>query len=33
VELYERLTGSSFKPAPTEDINARIQQAVGEHLG
>ena len=33
VELFERLTGSSFRPAPTEDINARIQRALEEYLG
>jgi hypothetical protein len=33
VELYERITGQDFHPAPTEDINARVQRAVGEYLG
>jgi phosphoribosylaminoimidazole-succinocarboxamide synthase len=33
VELYERITGQAFHPAPTEDINARVQRAVGEYLG
>ncbi len=33
VELYERITGTSFQPAPAEDINARVQRAVGEYLG
>jgi phosphoribosylaminoimidazole-succinocarboxamide synthase len=33
VELFERITGSIFHPAPTEDINARIQKAVSEYLG
>jgi phosphoribosylaminoimidazole-succinocarboxamide synthase len=33
VELYERITGSRFQPAPTEDINVRIQRAVGDYLG
>ena len=33
VELFERITGSTFHPAPTEDINARIQKAVSEYLG
>jgi phosphoribosylaminoimidazole-succinocarboxamide synthase len=33
VELYERITGQSFHPAPTEDINARVQSAVGAYLG
>jgi phosphoribosylaminoimidazole-succinocarboxamide synthase len=33
VELYERITGETFVPAPTEDINARVQKAVVEYLG
>ena len=33
VELFERITGSTFHPAPTEDINARIQKAVSDYLG
>ena len=33
VELYERITGQAFHPAPTEDINKRIQRAVEEYLG
>jgi phosphoribosylaminoimidazole-succinocarboxamide synthase len=33
VELFERITGSTFHPAPTEDINSRIQKAVSEYLG
>ncbi len=33
VELYERITGETFVPAPTGDINARVQQAVSEYLG
>jgi phosphoribosylaminoimidazole-succinocarboxamide synthase len=33
VELYERITGQTFHPAPTEDINARVQRAVAEYLG
>jgi phosphoribosylaminoimidazole-succinocarboxamide synthase len=33
VELYERITGQAFHPAPTEDINARVQRAVEEYLG
>ncbi len=33
VELYERITGFPFLPAPGEEINARIQRAVDEHLG
>ena len=28
IELYERITGTAFVPAPTDDINARIQQAL-----
>lgn len=28
VELYERITGERFIPAPTDDVNARIQQAL-----
>lgn len=33
VELYERVTGETFRPAPTEDIGGRIQRAVEEFLG
>lgn len=33
VELYERITGRAFVPAPTADINTRIQRAVNEWLG
>jgi phosphoribosylaminoimidazole-succinocarboxamide synthase len=33
VELYERITGETFVPAPTTDIDARVQNAVGEYLG
>ncbi len=33
VELFERITGQRFHPAPTEDINARVQRAVAEYLG
>jgi phosphoribosylaminoimidazole-succinocarboxamide synthase len=33
IELYERLTGGVFMPAPVDDINARIQQALEEYLG
>ena len=33
VELYERITGEVFKPAPTEDIAGRVQQAVNAYLG
>lgn len=33
VELYERITGSAFVPAPTEAINERIQRAVVSYLG
>jgi phosphoribosylaminoimidazole-succinocarboxamide synthase len=33
VELYERITGQDFHPAPTEDINARVQRAVSKYLG
>ena len=33
VELFERITGQAFHPAPTEDINARVQQAVSKYLG
>jgi phosphoribosylaminoimidazole-succinocarboxamide synthase len=33
VELFERITGSIFHPAPTGDINARVQRVVGEYLG
>ena len=31
--LYEKLTGEVFVPAPTGDINARIQRALDEWLG
>ena len=33
VELFERITGTSFQPAPVEDINARVQRAVEAYLG
>lgn len=33
VELYERITGQTFVPAPTGDINARVQAAVSAYLG
>ncbi|MBV6404187.1 MAG: phosphoribosylaminoimidazolesuccinocarboxamide synthase [Flavobacteriales bacterium] len=33
VELFERITGRTFRPAPTGDINARVQRAVEEYLG
>jgi len=33
VELYERITGEGFVPAPTEDINGRVQKAVEDYLG
>lgn len=33
VELYERLTGQAFLPAPTGDIAARVQRAVETYLG
>ncbi len=33
VELYERITGETFVPAPTGDINARVQEAVSAYLG
>jgi phosphoribosylaminoimidazole-succinocarboxamide synthase len=33
VELFERITGSTFRPAPTDDINGRIQQALEAYLG
>jgi len=32
VELYERITGEAFVPAPTEGINARVQVAVSQYL-
>ena len=32
VELFERITGTRFVPAPTDDINGRMQQALMEHL-
>jgi len=28
----ERITAQAFRPAPTEDINARVQRAVEEYL-
>ncbi|HEY0977232.1 MAG TPA: phosphoribosylaminoimidazolesuccinocarboxamide synthase [Flavobacteriales bacterium] len=33
VELFERITGERFVPAPTGDINARIQKALDGYLG
>lgn len=33
VELYERITGQTFAPAPTGDVNARIQKALLAYLG
>lgn len=33
VELYERITGETFVPGPTGDINARVQAAVSAYLG
>jgi phosphoribosylaminoimidazole-succinocarboxamide synthase len=33
VELFERITGTRFVPAPTDDINGRMQQALLQHLG
>ena len=33
VELFERITGERFVPANTEDVNARIQNALSELLG
>ncbi|MBK9177055.1 MAG: phosphoribosylaminoimidazolesuccinocarboxamide synthase [Flavobacteriales bacterium] len=33
VELYERITAERFAPAPTDDINARVQKAVASYLG
>ncbi|HRH70852.1 MAG TPA: phosphoribosylaminoimidazolesuccinocarboxamide synthase [Flavobacteriales bacterium] len=32
-ELYERITGHRLVPAPTEDMNARIQRALEGYLG
>jgi len=32
-ELYERITGERFMPAPTEDMNARVQFALENYLG
>lgn len=32
-ELYERITGQTLVPAPTEDINARIQRSLEAYLG
>ncbi len=32
VELYERITGGVFLPAPIKDINSRIQNALDEYL-
>lgn len=31
-ELFERITGERFVPAPTGDVNARIQQALDAYL-
>jgi phosphoribosylaminoimidazole-succinocarboxamide synthase len=33
VELFERITGKTFSPAPTSDINARILKALERYLG
>lgn len=33
IELYERLTGGVFIPAPVDDINGRIQRALEQYLG
>ena len=33
VELYERITGETFVPAPTGDINSRVQAALSAYLG
>ncbi|MDQ3101457.1 MAG: phosphoribosylaminoimidazolesuccinocarboxamide synthase [Bacteroidota bacterium] len=32
IELYERITGGIFMPAPVDDINSRIQKALEEYL-
>lgn len=32
-ELYERITGQCLAPAPTGDMNARIQRALEAYLG
>ena len=32
VELFERITGERFVPAPTKDINARMQRAIEDRL-
>jgi phosphoribosylaminoimidazole-succinocarboxamide synthase len=32
IELYERITGSAFVPAPTDELAYRVQQAVGRYL-
>ncbi|MBL7951574.1 MAG: phosphoribosylaminoimidazolesuccinocarboxamide synthase [Flavobacteriales bacterium] len=31
-ELYERITGQKLVPAPTEDMNARVQRALEQYL-
>lgn len=31
-ELYERITGQRLVPAPTEDMNGRVQKALDEYL-
>lgn len=33
VELYERITGARFQPAPTEHIEERVQRAISNYLG
>jgi phosphoribosylaminoimidazole-succinocarboxamide synthase len=33
VELFERITGERFAPAPTDALNERIQAAVSSYLG
>jgi len=32
-ELYERITGQGLEPAPTDDMNARVQRALDAYLG
>lgn len=32
-ELFERITGERLVPAPVEDVNARVQQALERYLG
>ena len=32
IELYEHITGTTFEPAPADNVLARIEQNVTEYL-